>query len=492
MSENTTFCPNCGTKVQIGDVFCPNCGYNLADFNKQYNEDLKNDTASNTATSKDDPASPEKQANAQSMSQTADQDDKQATEATSKSTEQHETAQTEASSQSATDQKADEVSQNTASDQASADQQNTTQSPQPGVNNFNQNNPDGQGFYPNQSVQQDQANNVATKQPKKKKKHHRGLLAILFLIIIIVGAYFGGTQYYSRPRQVDMLATNLSSGDTAKMASVAVDTNGNQLKSSDLEPLSALYLQDSNNKDQIKQIIQNSNGDVKAASDDDSSTNFEVVQTGKFLGIYPKYRVQVKKQEIKISTNAKNPAIKMNGQSASAINKGGKYIIDDQYPGVYTVQINGGGKKASKKVVVPLAGEPEFKTVNVKKDKKKESTKTKIIYRDADSDDDYDSDYDDSDYDDSDSDAVSGSDLVGEWSNDDNDATFTFYDDGTYDRDDGDGSDIKSGTYTVTRVSGDTVHVNFKDGSGPGNNDSFVIDGDTMREGNQGINWTRY
>lgn len=522
MNEKTTFCPNCGTKVQIGDVFCPNCGYNLSDFNKKYNEILKDSDAAKSTAAKPSPASPAAQANAQSMSK-----DTNATDLEDDSNEPvHDQTEPKDSAQNDADEKAsDNNESNQSADQAPEKNQNSTnteeqapkvnnqqavpnqqtqldqnqnnaQQPQSGVNNFNQNNPNEQGFNPDQAVQQNQANNVA-KKPKKKKKHHRGLITLFILIIALVGAYFGGTQYYSRPRQVDMLANNLSSGDTEKMASVAVDENGNQLNSSDLEPLSALYLQDNNNKDQIKRIVQNGNGDVKAASDDDqSSTNFEVVQTGKFLGIYPKYRVQIKKQEIKISTNAKNPAIKVNGKSASATNKGGKYIIDDQYPGVYTIQINGSGKKATKKVVVPLAGDPEFKTINVKKDKKKkESTKTKIIYRDTDSDDDdYDSssDYDDDDDYDDDSDSVSGSDLVGKWSNDDNDATFTFYDDGTYDRDDGDGSDIKSGTYTVTKVSGNTVHVNFKDGSGPGNNDSFVIDGDTMREGNQGINWTRY
>lgn len=541
MNENTTFCPNCGTKVQIGDVFCPNCGYNLADFNEKYTNSLNEDN--NVSTTPDqNTVSPADQAKAQSMSKKSDDEAAESTSSSeSNDTDQTDLANGNDQTDQATNNGSNQTPNNSSVDQNNGEPTNNNVDPsqnndpanntdpsqnadpnnfdqaqnngqmnqagqmqydqnqsnaqaQNGANNFNQNGPVDPNFDPNQQVQQ---NNVATKPKKKnkKKKKHRGLLFFFILIIVAAGAYFGGTQYYSRPRQVDMLANNLSSGDTEKMSSVAVDENGDQIKSDDLEPLSALFLQDKTNKDQIKRIVQSGNGDVKAASDDEdeSGTNFEVVQSGKFLGIYPKYRVQIKKQEIRISTNAKNPAIKVNGKAASATNKGGKYIIDNQYPGVYTVQINGSGKKASKKVEVPLAGDPEFKTINVKKDKKKkESTKTKIIYRDYDDDDDSDSssDYDDSD--DYDSDSTSSSDLVGTWSNDDNDSTFTFYDDGTYDRDDGDVSDIKSGSYTVTKISGNTIHVNFKDGSGgPGNNDSFVMDGDSMRETNQGINWSR-
>jgi len=79
-----------------------------------------------------------------------------------------------------------------------------------------------QNFQP-QDQPQDQAQQdapVATK-PRKRKKHH-GLRFLFLLIIIVVAAYFGGSQYYSKSRQVDVLADNLSSGDINKMSFAAV------------------------------------------------------------------------------------------------------------------------------------------------------------------------------------------------------------------------------------------------------------------------------
>lgn len=482
MSEKTLFCPNCGTKVSAGDVFCPNCGYNLAEFNKSYNDrsngadqqnqvpDANNNVAKAQPQSQPVESKPNKQTAAdQGVAQKPNQDQNQATQPNQ--AQMNQTAGQPSQAQ---------MNQNagSAQNQSGQAQANQNQAQRPAQN------------------QQAQQNAVATK-PKKKKKHH-GLLFLFIVIILIVVAYFGGSQYYSKPHQVDALANSLSSGDTSKMAAASVDENQKPLNSKDLEPLSALFVQSSSYKKQVKRIVQNNNGDAKADSTDDSdSTNFKVVKVGSFLGIYPKYRVEIKKQAIKISTNAKNPAFKVNGTAASAANNGDSYTINDQLPGVYTIEVNGAGKKATKKVTVPLTGDPEFKTINVKKDKKQPAKDTSDdsdrVSRDTDTDDDDDDDYDTDDSSDDYSDSsdsvdnVSKSDLYGDWT-DDNGNNFHFGSDGSYS---GDG--LPSGTWKVTSRSGSSISVNFNaDGNqSAGWSTTFDFDDMNSMTNSDGTEFTR-
>lgn len=464
MNENTMFCPNCGTKVTDQDTFCPNCGYNLSEFNASNNNQQPEQ---NQPINNEEPAQEPSGQNPQSDSDTVQQID------------QSEPVETPNENQNADQSTLNNTAANTSQPETTP-QADFSQAPT------------------NQPVDQTQSTNQFAQQAVPlPKKHHGGLIAILVILVVLAGGYFAGGQLYSRSSQVDSLASDMSSGDTAKMSEAAIDSDGNKISAKDLEPLSAFYLEDSNAKSQVKRIVQNGNGDAKAATlaeDNGTDTNFKVVESGKYLGIYPKYKVQVNTQDMTVVTNIKNPAIQVNGKDAPFTNTNNGYVIKDQLPGVHKVVIKGGGKTSTKSIIVPLTGDPERNTMNVKNKKKNVKKSTTDVDRDNDDNDyDSDSDSDDNSSSNSRSSSASKSDLVGGWFNDDNDGTFAFMDDGSYVRDDGDGSDPIYGSYTITNISGNRISVNFQeDGKGgPGSNDSFIIDGDTMLETGQGIHWTK-
>nr|WP_300562681.1 zinc-ribbon domain-containing protein [Companilactobacillus sp.] len=556
MSEKTLFCPNCGTKVTSGDVFCPNCGFDLRKFNASYDDGSKsanpqpapqnpsnNQSAKSAQPTKAEaprdtvkkPVTPKKPAPVVAPNPSSENKATEPQTAQAASTNQNPVngpapkqapVQKPANNhgQVANAQSHAEAPQNNHpvqnpnmqpgnhpqngrpnQNQANMQQNSRPQNagPNQGPANMQPNgrpNPNQPGMpqngnpqMPNQN-QAAQQQNMATAKPKKKKKHV-GLIAIAIVVIILVGGYFGGSQYYSKPHQVDALATSLSSGDTGQMAAASVDENGDSLNSQDLEELSALFLKSPSSKTQIKRIIQNGNGDAQAAVSEDSGsdTNFKVVQAGKFLGIYPKYRVQIKGQELRIGTNAKSPAISVDGNNSSFTKSGSTYKVANQLPGVHKVKVSEGSKTATKEITVPLAGNPEYKTINVKHAKK--AAKETTTVDDSSSDDDVDSNDSSSRSSSSDSDssssssssAASRSNLIGNWTDDDGNA-FHFNSDGSYS---GDGLD--SGTWKVTSVHGDQISVNFNSDGGQSNgwSTTFTFDDSDDMTNSDGVNFTR-
>ncbi|AKP67483.1 zinc ribbon domain-containing protein [Companilactobacillus ginsenosidimutans] len=469
MSENL-FCPNCGTKISSDDVFCPNCGYGLAEFNKQRQQAAaQNTSADNQATNEQQSVQPDP---------------------TAQPTEPVQNQQT-SSAQNQQAAPVDPAQQQGTQQSAPQNQQPNPQQSQ----QFNQQPNQQQMQQPVQPQQNQAQNNQAKPSKKPRRKHHRGLVSIIVILIILVGGYFIGSQMFSKSSQLSSLANAMSSGDTSQMSDASVDTNGKTISSSDLEPLSALFQQDSSAKDQIKRIVQNDNGDAKADDVDDSNdsdTNFKVVEVGKYLGMFPKYKVQIKTQPINIDTDVSDPEIKVNNKTVSAAKTDDGYKVEDQLPGVYTVQVSADGKSKSKKITIPLAGNPEFKSMNVNGTKDSDDDDD----NDADSNDDSDnssssshsssSDVDDNDDSDSSSSSASKSDLYGTWTDDDGNE-FDCYSDGTYTLGD------DSGSWKVTGQTSDTISVYFNNsgGQGGGWSTTFTINGDDSITNSQGATFTK-
>lgn len=506
MSENL-FCPNCGTKLSADDAFCPNCGFNLAEFNAKQNSKpaTKPDESKNAQPTKNaKPAAPAQPAPSQGQpapvqaQQTANGPAQpQAPQSGQPQGPQQPINPAQApqqpNGQPQMSQQPINPGQPQAPQQPMGAQQPNGQAPgpqpngpglppngqvqqpgqpmpgqpmqqpnQPGVQNFQQpvQNGNVQANQAPQDFQQPaQGQTQSTTKPSKKKKSHKGLISIIVILVVLIGGYFAGSQMYSRSSQASSLASDLSSGDTSKMANTAVDSDGNALKAKDMEPLSALFLQDNDAKTQVKRIIENSDGSAKAADDSDvSDANFQLVQDGKYLGLFPKYKIQIKTQPIKIYTNANSPSFKIDGKTVSAAKTSNGYKIEDQMPGVYTIELSGDGKTSTKKVTIPLTGTPEFKTMNVS-DSNSSDDSEDADSNDNGSDNDVDSN-DDNDSDSSDFSRVSSnpqrSDLIGTWY-DDNDDYFTFNSDGTYQK------AGASGTWTVTGKYNGAIRVKFVD-----------------------------
>lgn len=318
---------------------------------------------------------------------------------------------------------------------------------------------------------------------KKKKKHHPFLWILLILILLIGGGYLAGSTYYSKESQTSKLARDMSSGDTSRMESAAVDENKNKIDDDDLEPLEALFLQKPSQKRVVKRIIQNGS----------ANTNFDVVKTGRYWGIFPKYRVQLKKQSIKLDTNVDDPTFSLNGNDVAYSHNASGYTLSPHLPGVYTVKIESltNDKSVSKRITIPLAGEPEYNSLDVKVKKK---TKKKTVKKTTDADEnkkDNETDSDEDEDDDDNNDNVDKDELLGTWKNSDNDTSLIFNSDGTYETTDNSGESVNNGTFTINLIHNKTIYVTFQSESGDNTTDSFTVNDDSLYQEGQNIHWTK-
>lgn len=311
-----------------------------------------------------------------------------------------------------------------------------------------------------------------SKNNQKKKKSP--LIPIILVIVLLIAAYLGGDWYFSKSRQTQTLADNLTSGVTSKMASAAVTEDGDKISQSELKPLSKLYLKKSSTSNKVKNSILK----------DSQDTNFKVAEVGKYLGIFPKYKVVVIKQAIEIETNINNPSFKLNGKTVSSRNDDGEYKLAKKIPGLYKVSVSG---KKTKQVIIPIAGDSDEYTINKEvltsddddnlttndsNDYSSSNSSNRRTYTEDDDDDYYESDDDDDTF-------------LGTWTNDT--STVSFSGDGTYSLDD------KTGTYKVNSWDGDQISITYyEDGkSGPGWTASYTLDDDSLELNSNHMTWYR-
>lgn len=410
MGETTEFCPNCGHKVSSSDVFCTNCG---ADLNK-FRIDSKPKTPVEKVASKPTDAKTEKA-----------------------------TVKNDAS-------KNDNSKDNIAKKEAIKPDVTKTDEPK-------SEKPVAQKPEPKPTSSKTATTNNLAQKPQNKSSRH--IMPIIILVAVIVVAYFGGSWYFGKNRQSQKLAEDITSGMTTKMASAAVDESGNNLTAGELKPLVDLYNRDSTSAKDVSNAIEFPQG----------YNNFKLIQTGKYFGLYPKYKVQISKQYIEIDTNVTNPIFEVDGQKVAAINDGDEYKLDKKLPGVYQVSVESGTSQKAKSVLIPASGRANQYTIDIaQKAKKQATTSSDDSTSGSGSDSDlyanavkhatsHHSDSDDNDSDDSDS--SDDTDLIGTWSNDT--SSVTFNNDGTYSLDD------KNGTYKVDSQSGDQVTITYsEDGNG--------------------------
>jgi len=459
MGETQEFCPKCGHKVSSSDVFCTNCGANLADF--RIKPETKQPTSQKVVSKKVDPG---KLATDKAESKTTAPKNVEP-----KKVEPQKTATTPNEAPKDTPKPAE-----------------PKKKPVPAAKtNSKKVTPVTKQSVP-EPIHEKQAttDNLAKKPQRNSSKK---LMPLLATVVILLVAYFGGSWYYSKNRQSQSLATDLTSGMTTKMASATVDAAGNHLAASELTPLVDLYNKDSTSAKEVSNAVQFPQG----------YNNFKLVQTGKYLGLYPKYKVQVSKQYIEIDTNVTNPIFTVDGKKVASINNGDEYKLDQNIPGVHKVSVESGSTKKSKSVLIPASGKANLYTIDIA-EKAKKTTSKSTDTSDSNNDDsklfadavknasshhtsrapssDTDSD-DDSDSDDTD--------LLGSWSNDS--STVTFNDDGTYSLDD------KHGTYKVESQSGDQITINYsEDGnSGSGWTATYTIKDDELELNSNHMTWDK-
>lgn len=189
---------------------------------------------------------------------------------------------------------------------------------------------------------------VEPKKPIKNKKR-KIILSIVLAIMILIFGYFEGSWYYGKERQLDNLADNLTSGVPAKMSKSVVTADGKSITDKKLEPLKRLFNKDNNATAQIKTIIEH----------ESSYSNFQVVRAGRYFGVFPRYRIALKKRNILVETDLNKPIFKIAGKNIAAKKSGDEYYLKKSYPGLYSVDVTDQSGKLNKtrNITVPISGQ---------------------------------------------------------------------------------------------------------------------------------------
>ena len=319
----------------------------------------------------------------------------------------------------------------------------------------------------------------ASAQPTQR--HRRWPWIVLVLIILLgAGAYFGGSTYYSRGRQLTALADGMVSNDPAAIAKVAVKDDGSTFASTDLTPLTTLY--------KAKPSVQKSMHTW--ILDAHTTGAVTVQQKGRILGLFPRYRVVLTPVKVPLSTNLSDAEITWNGNNLSSTNHGAQREFAT-YPGQYRVavtgKLDGDSKHLTKTVTVSPFQTPTVLSFNSKSTKTEDTLKSILAQAEeaktaaekaadsnkkdnssshstSDSSDDDDIDMDGLPDDTS---ARNGNDstegLIGNWAQN-SDTTFTFNDDGTYSGTAN--GQTSGGTFKVVYRDGDTLNIQFTKNGG--------------------------
>lgn len=277
---------------------------------------------------------------------------------------------------------------------------------------------------------------------KKPKKKNKGLIAVITIVILLIVGYFVGNMYYSADHQEQRLQDEATSGNASRMKSALVNSEGKQLSDSNIGALKRLYLKDSS-------AIRNIESQISA---NQSSNIFSLKKTGKYLLVFPKYKLMVKTKTLIVNTNISNPTFLVDGKSVSSKADDGSYEISQLTPGVYDIKAENAKKNSetkTKQVEVSVNEGNVSVEFNVKKVKKAPKVITKVIHE---------KDSDNSDIDsDNDSNDSSDDSLVGKYIGD---PDLALYSDGTYDLGD------KTGTYDILENNDGHVKIKFNQDNG--------------------------
>lgn len=281
-------------------------------------------------------------------------------------------------------------------------------------------------------------------QSTNKPKNNKSWIAIVIVIVILVGGYFLGKMYYSEDRQEQTLQDELTSGTTSKMQNSLIDSKGNQVSNKQIGALKRLYLKDSSAiRDIESQISENQVNNV-----------FSLKEDGKYLLLYPKYKVAVRSKTLMVNTNINNPSFTIDGKSVASKAINGEYRISGLTPGIYDLKVTNANKSSEtkqKQISISVDNNDATITMNVKESEKEPvKTVTKVVKEKS----------DDSSVgsDDNDSSSSSNESLVGKYSGD---PDLDLYSDGNYDLGD------KSGTYDILENNDGHVKIRFnQDGGG--------------------------
>ncbi|WP_125589098.1 zinc-ribbon domain-containing protein [Companilactobacillus jidongensis] len=319
----------------------------------------------------------------------------------------------------------------------------------------------------------------STTAPQPKKKKNVAVWWIVGIIIVLLGGYLLGNWYYGKNRQIQNLQDEVTSGKTGEMKLALIDEDGNTLSTKKIGALKRLYVKDNSAIQKVRDQINSSHSDG----------NFVVKETGKQLGIFKKYKIQVRSQELSIETNIDNPTFTVDDKNVAARSEGDEYKLSEMTPGLYDVTVKSRNKSdqaKSKQVTISISDDDSEITMNVTKIKKTVMKKTSESDDNADSNtNSSNSDAESNDHNSDSSADSSNSDgaLVGDYTGD---PDLSLYSDGTYELGD------KSGTYEVVNRNGNHVQIRYNQSGGGSVTESYSFDGTELYSSKYDTSWYKW
>lgn len=181
--------------------------------------------------------------------------------------------------------------------------------------------------------------------PKKRLSKRKKFLLILVAILIVAGGsfYAWGSNHYSRENQIDRIANSLTDSNVNVAQYITTDNSDVEINNNTIKPLRTYY---QNNK----KVVDTMRSDYKAGLD--SSEHVDLVQSGHYMLIFPKYVLKVKTYSPKVQTNHYNSTLNMNKQNMGSLRGSGDNYskkISAILPGEYHFIINSqvSGRKLS-------------------------------------------------------------------------------------------------------------------------------------------------
>lgn len=169
------------------------------------------------------------------------------------------------------------------------------------------------------------------KESIQKNKKHQFLIIFSLIIFLIVGVstlYFTGTFYFSRSRQIKKLAEQVISTNPQTLSKIIINEKNQPLKYSEILPLTKLYQSSKHEQELMYEKIIS----VPTAG------NIQIIQNGKILGLYPKYKILLKKNCFTLKTNLKKPIFAIDNY---ILNNTGNLRTIQLYPGKYKIECIG-------------------------------------------------------------------------------------------------------------------------------------------------------
>lgn len=156
--------------------------------------------------------------------------------------------------------------------------------------------------------------------------HQFKIILIWFLILMLglTAGYFTGTFYFSRSRQITKLAEKIISTDPQELTKIVVDEQKQNLNNQEILPLVKLYQGSQHEKELMREKIMSA----------PTTGNIQIVESGRILGIYPKYRVLLKKNSFTLKTNLSEPIFAVNQHILS---NSSNFQVVLLYPGKYQI-----------------------------------------------------------------------------------------------------------------------------------------------------------